>query len=270
MNMLEAAKTLRQLNRRKRLLNQLGFGDQASDFFLVSFPKSGNSWVRVTIAYLLNPEVEEIAFHNLHNFIPDTEVADQLPIIQDRQSSFYQQSAMIAKSHDYYTNFYRQKKVIYIVRNGVDAITSYYHYLNARTEVEVDKNLFLDKGSAKVKSWRKHVSGWREAFGQNVLLVKYEQLIQQPELELDRIATFLKLTVTSHEIDRAVSNAAFERMKELEEKYGYFNKTQIKKDENAAFVRKGKAGEKSDVFSKEQIEYFVRKSSKELDYFGYL
>lgn len=268
--MIETIRTLRQLKRREQILNHLDFGHRSDEFFLVSFPKSGNSWLRTTIAYLLNPEIEEIAFHNLYTLVPDTEVSDQLALIENRQSSFFQQPAKLIKSHDYYTRFYRGKKVIYIVRNGVDAITSYYHYLNARTDAEVDKELFLEKGSAKVKSWRKHVSGWRQAFGENVLLVKYEHLIQQPELELDRIATFLGLTVSTNEIDRAVSNSSFDRMKALEKKHGYFNKTQIKKDQNAAFVRKGKVGEKSDVFSKEQIDYFVRKSAKELDYFGYL
>jgi len=40
------------------------------DIFLVSFPKSGNTWTRFLIANLVHPE-EKVGFENIHRLVPD-------------------------------------------------------------------------------------------------------------------------------------------------------------------------------------------------------
>lgn len=267
--MIEALKVLRQNSRRNQLLDSLNYGAAESELFLVSFPKSGNTWLRVMMANLLNPQIEEIAFHNLYELIPDSEVADQVGLIQDRRSGFYAGSAQVVKSHDYYQRYYRNKKVIYVVRDPADALTSYYHYLNVRTDQDMDKEVFLAGGNSRVKSWSRHVMGWRRAIDQGALLVKYEDMVADPEGSLARVADFIGLKVSREELATAVGRADFKRMKALEKKYGYFNNNQIKKKSNSEFVRKGKVGEASDVFSEAQLERFARKNAKALAWYGY-
>src|SRR5271165_3422007 len=53
------------------------------DVFLVSFPKSGNTWTRFLVANLVNPD-RPASFGNLHKLIPDPEatakrVFDRMP-----------------------------------------------------------------------------------------------------------------------------------------------------------------------------------------------
>ena len=43
----------------------------ADDTFIVSYPRSGNTWTRFLIANLLHPEVE-VGFANIDSFVPDT------------------------------------------------------------------------------------------------------------------------------------------------------------------------------------------------------
>lgn len=267
--MLEALKILRQGGRRNQLLKSLNYGDAGSEFFLVSFPKSGNTWLRVMIANLQSLKTEDIAFHNVHEFVPDTEVVSQLGFVRDRASVFYQRPVQIVKSHDYYQRYYRNKKVIYVVRDPADALTSYYHYLNVRTDQDMDKEVFLAGGNSRVKSWSRHVMGWRRAIDQGALLVKYEDMVADPEGSLARVADFIGLKVSREELATAVGRADFKRMKALEKKYGYFNNNQIKKKSNSEFVRKGKVGEASDVFSEAQLERFARKNAKALAWYGY-
>ena len=43
------------------------------DTFIVSYPRSGNTWTRFLIANLLHPEIE-IGFANIDSVVPDTAV----------------------------------------------------------------------------------------------------------------------------------------------------------------------------------------------------
>ena len=60
----------------KRLLGRTSPGRNfevfADDVFIVSFPKSGNTWTRFLIANLLHPE-EPATFGNIDRLIPESE-----------------------------------------------------------------------------------------------------------------------------------------------------------------------------------------------------
>src|SRR5271154_483438 len=74
------------------------------DVFLVSYPKSGNTWIRFLLANLIFPE-QPATFANIHRLVPDpTDSAkrdfDRLP------------RPRIIKSHDCYDP--RYPRVIYV------------------------------------------------------------------------------------------------------------------------------------------------------------
>src|SRR5208337_5516979 len=80
------------------------------DTFLVSYPRSGNTWTRFLIANLLHPQ-EHVTFANIERQVPDAEA----------QSSRYMRgvpSPRIIKSHSYFHP--RYPRVIYIVRDPRD------------------------------------------------------------------------------------------------------------------------------------------------------
>jgi len=87
------------------------------DTFLVSYPKSGNTWARFLIANLLRPQ-ESVGFANIHDIIPGIDVVphrDMLRVPRPR----------IIKSHQYFDPRYR--RIIYIVRDPRDVALSEYH-----------------------------------------------------------------------------------------------------------------------------------------------
>lgn len=256
------------MRRRSKLLGALDFGDGDTDFFLVSFPRSGNTWVRVMLAYLISRE-EEIAFHNLWQFIPDTDQPEQLQVLDNPESRINSLPVRILKSHDYFFPYYVDKKVIYVVRNGIDSITSYYHYSNARTHQPYSPDLFIKGNTAKIRSWRKHLLGWQRAQENRVLVVRYEDVAADPVQQLGRMASFLGLDVTPPNIQDAVGKADFNRMRQLEDKHGYYNDNRTEEGKNSPFVREGQVAGKSDVFTEEQIELFRKLSRKAAARYGY-
>jgi estrone sulfotransferase len=258
----------RRLKRREALHGGLGFGGGEREFFLVSYPKAGNTWLRVMIAYLITDE-DEIAFHNIGGVVPDTDQPEQLGAVVDRTSDFYRLPAQILKSHDYYSPFYRGQKVIYVVRSGVDCITSYYHFANARAEVPHPHEAFVEGNTAKIKSWPKHLLGWHAAPVGRKLLVRYENLKNDSATELSRVAEFLGIDAGSEKIADAVAKSDFKRMRQLEEKYSYFKDNRTAEGKKSVFVRKGQVGAKSDVFTTEQIDRFRKLSANAAKIYGY-
>ena len=84
------------------------------DIFLVSYPKSGNTWMRFLIGNLLHQD-EPITFSNIELKVPD--------IYQNSNRKLLQISPpRILKSHEYFDP--RYKKTICIVRDTRDIAVS--------------------------------------------------------------------------------------------------------------------------------------------------
>ena len=234
-------KIIRYKRRRAKELNSLDYGEEEDQYFLVSYPKSGNTWVRVLIANLLNDDPEkEIAFHNVGEFIPDSHNPRQRAYIKGEEPGFSDQPIQVVKSHDRYKKHFKNKKVIYLVRSGGNVISSFYHYLNARSEAGVSfKDIIQGRASHSFGGWFSHVSKWISANNKKILFIQYEKMRQHPQKELMKVASFLRLETTPEKVSGAIARSSFDRMKQLEEKYGYFNDNRTKDGKSTPFVRKG-------------------------------
>src|ERR1700684_273279 len=89
------------------------------DAFLVSFPRSGNTWTRFLVCNLINPD-DPVNFAQLESRIP--EIYD----VTDRSLRAFPRPRVI-KSHECFDP--RYKKIIYIVRDPRDVAVSLYHFL---------------------------------------------------------------------------------------------------------------------------------------------
>jgi hypothetical protein len=92
------------------------------DTFLVSFPKSGNTWARFLIANLVRPN-EKIDFSSVNGVIPGPEVTSNRELLRVARPR-------IIKSHQYFDPRYKQ--VIYIARDPRDVVVSQYHFQRKR------------------------------------------------------------------------------------------------------------------------------------------
>lgn len=254
--------------KRNRILNTYTGKD---DFFLVSYPKSGNTWVRILVANLLQEDNNEISLHNIGDYLPDTYIIDQLNSYQKKENGGINNTKInIYKSHDPYISYFKDKKVLYIARDGRDAITSYFYYLKARKKNNPSiKELINGSNSMPIGNWGDHIRGWINGKCAAKLIVRYEDLLNDTSKELNRIAHFLSLKVSVEQINSAVQKSEFQRLKLLEKKYGYYRDNRLNSERENAFMRKGSKGDSKRVFTLDETKLFIEKHKESMKLIGY-
>lgn len=96
------------------------------DTFLVSYPRSGNTWTRFLVANFVFPN-ENVSFLNIEKLIPDTSS-------QSNRALKRTPRPRIIKTHQYFDH--RYPKTIYIVRDPRDVALSYYDFQRKYMQIE--------------------------------------------------------------------------------------------------------------------------------------
>jgi len=210
------------------------------DTFLVSYPKSGNTWARFLIANLLRPQ-EKVGFSNIHAIVPGIDVVPHREMLRMPRPR-------IIKSHQYFDLRYR--RVIYIVRDPRDVALSEYHAQRKSKRISDDSPIeefvrrFVAGESCDYGSWGEHAASWLATrYGQaGFLLVRYEDMIEDTARELARMADFLGLDANAELMEQAVSRSRADNMRKLEKSQAaLFNATKDTR-QDILFVRSAKAG----------------------------
>jgi hypothetical protein len=215
---------------------------RADDTFLVSYPRSGNTWTRFLVANLLHPR-EEASFANIERLVPDAEA----------QSSRYMRgiaSPRMIKSHSYFDP--RYPRVIYVARDPRDVVLSYYDF--SRTYRHIEDSYPLERyvgdfvnghlTSADWGTWGENVASWVFARGARpgFLLLRYEDMKARPERELTRIAKFLGIDTSPEVLRTTLERSSADRMREMERTQGKDWVSTKDKRSDIPFIRTASAG----------------------------
>jgi hypothetical protein len=189
----------------------------ADDTFLVSFPRSGNTWTRFLIGNLVRPH-ESITFLNIEKVIPDTSALSNRYLERIPRP-------WIIKSHQFFDA--RYKKVIYIVRDPRDVVLSYYNF--QRKYGEIDDQYPLEQyiprflagdlpGLIGWGSWGEHVLSWLATRHNSpgFLLLRYEAMLADPICELGKVAKFLGVVTTTEALAGVVERSSADNMRKME------------------------------------------------------
>jgi hypothetical protein len=211
------------------------------DTFLVSYPKSGNTWTRFLIANLVYPD-RHPDFSNINELIPDPEALS-------KKSLTSLPRPRILKSHQYFDP--RYEKVIYIVRDPRDVALSEYHFKIKRRVIPenfpVEEFVFRflrNQLGHPYGSWFENVGSWffTRLNHPGFLLVRYESLQTQPLIEMARIANFFGVSQDSRTLSHAIEQSSADRMRELEKKQAHLWSSTKDTRLDKPFVRQAKAG----------------------------
>lgn len=200
-----------------------------ADAFFASYPRSGSTWSRFTIFEMLTGQeamfdAVNSAFRSLRGH------SKAWPLLPG--------GGRLLSTHEMYRTEY--KKAIYLVRDGRDVLLSEYAYLKAlgRFNGELDEFVpeFLQGKANGFGSWQRHVESWLDspiASTSNLLVLRFDELRSNPEMEFARVADFLGVKLESMRIKAAIANNSLERMRAKEDK------SPQRASVNGRFVRSG-------------------------------
>ena len=140
-----------------------------------------------------------------------------------------------------FTNKKNTLAAIYIVRDPRNIITSIMHHFSKESyqdakEFIFDENRWL--GAVKtinnksndthfptlISSWKTHYNSWK-IVKKNFLLIKYEELILNPDNEFKKIIEYLKnlveVNIDNQKFKRAIEACSFKNLKSIENKSGF-------------------------------------------------
>jgi hypothetical protein len=271
--------------------------------WLASYPKSGNTWIRLLLSNYLNKENKLIGINDIDSsiisssrtifdsFTPflssdlDYEEIDNLrPEIYKSISKenddcvFVKTPVAFTQNNNKEDNFPLSvtKAVIHIVRNPLDVATSYSHHSNISIEKSIsslNKELSLSASSKhlnpqlrqKILTWSSHYLSWKNV-SDKYILVKYEDLIKDPVNVFSQIIKHIYKEVDEQKIINSVKQSSFKKLKEQEES-GNFKERAV---HSKAFFRKGRIGTWKEEMSDEQAQKIINKHSKIMEELGYL
>ncbi len=191
------------------------------DVFLVSYPRSGNTWTRFLVGNLLWQK-DPVTFANIESRIPE------IYFNPDRFMRALERPRLL-KSHECFQPHY--PRVIYIVRDPRDVAISFYHHNVKARNLPEDYPMasFVPRFIAGefdrlFGSWRDNVFSWT-ALRQGTpgfLMLRYEDMKRDPATVLAGIAAFLehcsfhKIDASPKALQRTIELSSPERMRALE------------------------------------------------------
>ena len=234
---------------------------QNHDVFVVGYPKSGNTLMQHIIAHLIYGINNEISRSLVNLIIPDVH-ANKVYIRLNTRCFF--------KSHSLpHPNY---KNVIYLIRDGRDALLSYYHMLkNTGKKIEIS-SIFNYKVNYNGINWNEHILKWESnPYKANILFLRYEDMITNKISVLNNLCDFLSLKRTPEELHLVEKFTSVEFMKTLEKK----NDWKLMKQKNGfieggEFVRKGIVGDFKPNVDEHLIKQFEINNSDVLKRYNYL
>lgn len=272
--------------------------------WLASYPKSGNTWVRLFLDNLLSPNKEFNINDNVIGQFPlrnhflglsdniDNQDEFAKNCIKAQQKLNLDNSLKIFKTHNAFWNwqggehtFTDEKNtlgVIYIVRDPRNIITSVLNYFHKRNYYDalefMKENKILGGNEAEIGlptiigSWSNHYKSWKK-FKKNFLIIKYENLIKNPFEEFSKIINYLE-TITDLKFEnknvlKAIEECKFENMSDQEDKFGFNDNSKKNKELNKKFFNLGPKNKWQNILNKEivrEIEEVFKTEMKELGY----
>ena len=274
--------------------------------WLASYPKSGNTWLRMFLKSYFLKSGEKFGLENsrLDNFksqgFPDQEILDHLRVdynkfeeivknweamqdyinLNNKTNYIKTHNAMVTVGSYKFTTTRNTKGIIYIVRDPRDVLVSLSHHMGIDYEKTFEHlsssyNFeYPSSGDKRYKktlmgAWSDHYKSWKNFKSCKTLIVKYEDMV------LDEYNTFKKIIKYLTEVD----GAEYKEEKLIKAlKQTQFDELQkmeknegfSEKGKGELFFRKGKIGEWEKDLSVNLIKKIEKMFSREMIELGYL
>ncbi len=261
---------LQRARLRIRLLRliRLEFVPRPDDIFIVTYPRSGTTWMQMILYQLTTDGSMDIP--HIAEYCPWFERS-----LRSGRAFETRPSPRLFKSHLPYQKIPKGPgKYIYVAREGKDVAVSYYHlYRMYQGYAGTFAEFFEQFMSGKVQSgsWFRHVRGWWEhGRDPNVLFLTYEELTRDLESCIRKVSDFCGLYVPSERLPGIVARCSFNFMKKHEAQFDPTMETLWEEGVQLnSFLRSGRVGEGKTHLNSEQEARFSRAFRQQLEPAGY-
>ena len=224
--------------------------------WLASFPKSGNTWLRIFLAnYLFNRDtpipINEVRKLGVSDALPSfyRAVANGAFDPNDPEETVRLRGKLLARisSNGAHINFVKThnarieafgvelipdevtRSAIYIVRSPFDVAVSYARHFGMTLDAAVDcmgrfnNTSVSDTGAVKqfFCSWSAHVASWTGSTAFPLLVLRYEDMLAEPRLAFTRALEHLGVPVEADRLDRAMRFSSFDELHRQEEQEAF-------------------------------------------------
>ncbi len=270
--------------------------------WIASYPKSGNTWMRLFLANYLVGGSEPLPINQVHRLVMFDAAVELyrsagLPAfdhIADDSSARRLRPRMLkwvagradltfAKTH-----FPRHpiagrsaippaltRAAVYILRDPRDVAISYARHFSTtpdRAAAALGRSATKILPSPRsvtqpIGTWSAHVAGWTDpAARPAALAVRYEDMLADPEATFTRVLAHLGLPLEADRLARAIRFASFDELRKQEERDGFHEQPGLRQ----AFFHTGAAGQWRDRLSTEAARRIETEHAAQMTRFGYL
>lgn len=274
--------------------------------WLASYPKSGNTWLRILLTNYLREDKAPADINKLDGGpiasarvwfdewvgIEASALDDSL--IESLRPGVYrcmareESKTVYMKVHDSWGLTEKgeglfpadvTKGVIYIVRNPLDMAASCANHWGVTVDKAVE-NLcnpeyalsrslggLADQLSQKMGTWSDHVISWLDVSGLPLQVVRYEDLLRDTQKYFGEVVRFCGLEYKEKRLQQAVLFSDFQELQLQEREKGFKERSTVAPE---AFFRKGKTGGWRQELSGVLVKRIIEVNGETMRRFGYL
>jgi hypothetical protein len=258
------------LHYRARFAPRAFWKDLLADAALISFPKCGRTWLRFMLGQLVDAKYEVDATDDEKLDLESLGGRNGAPFI--RVSHEGSPDHLCPHEFSSWTPRYLGRPVVFLVRDPRDVIVSlYFHHVNRSRQYSGSLDAFMRRNRSGLATVIAYYNAWlhRRRWTGAFRLMRYEDLKSDPKNELQELAAFLNMQVSSAQIADAVELSSFEKMRRLETSGGMasdiLRPPAGAKDESAFKTRSGKVGGHKKHFNQEQLSWANQLIHERLD-----
>lgn len=269
--------------------------------WIASYPKSGNTWMRIFLANYAADRADPIDINELRRLTADVrarshfaavsgkpfeelsprEINALQPAVQGYVASMSGgivpvKTHIICGAVDGVPTIAPQHtwKAIYIVRNPLDvAVSMGFHFgvsASRAAEILVTETAQMPGTGNSVPqpigTWDEHVESWTSQPSSIVETVRYEDLLSDAWNTFGRIRDFLGYPQDNERLRRSIEFSSFEALASAEAESGFVERPAS----SERFFRKGVTGDWKEHLTDADIEKIVKRCGKTMARFGYL
>jgi hypothetical protein len=226
---------------------------------VVSFPKSGRTWLRVMIGFITCKKLGIDESKSLESALLRSLCPSYPLFLHDginRGWSKLVEDEIASHEND---------RVLYLHRDIRDVMASYYfHRVHREKDYHRGISDFIRDDRWGVVPYLEFHSSWMKNNGE-IMTVRYEDIQSDCENEIARIIEYFGIRVDSGIISDSVEFGSFKRMREMEVS-GFLGRRMLspknKKDIRSYKTRSGKIGDHANHMGIDDLEYIKNKEEE--------